>query len=219
MNPLLIPFHPFGNEPPMPDEGSITVWIRQLKAGDRAAVQNLWETYFQRLVNLTRKMLQNIARSAADEEDVALSAFNSFCCGVEKNRFPQLLDRKDLWQLLLVIAARKVSNLKRHERTQRRGGGNVQHLSALAGSDTGEQGPAFAQLISREPDPEFAAAVADSCRHLLQLLDSEELRSVAIWKMEGYRNEEIALKLDCARATVERRLKVIRTQWEKAGQT
>jgi DNA-directed RNA polymerase specialized sigma24 family protein len=200
-------------------EGSITVWIQQLKAGDREAVQHLWEVYFQRLVHLTRHLLQGVPRRAADEEDVALSAFDSFCRGAEGNRFPQLLDRDDLWQLLVVIAARKASNLRRSERTQMRGGGHVQNLSALAGGEATELGPAFAQLISREPDPEFAAGVADACRHLLQQLDSEELRSVAVWKMEGYRNEEIAAKLDCAVSTVERRLRVIRTLWGKEGET
>ena len=34
----------------------------------------------------------------ADEEDVALSAFDSFCRGAEQGRFPRLDDRDDLWQ-------------------------------------------------------------------------------------------------------------------------
>ena len=31
---------------------SVTHWIRQLKAGDREAAQQLWQRYFQRLVGL-----------------------------------------------------------------------------------------------------------------------------------------------------------------------
>jgi DNA-directed RNA polymerase specialized sigma24 family protein len=45
-------------------------------------------------------------------------------------------------------------------------------------------------------------------------LKSEELRSIAISKMEGYTNAEIAQRLDCATTTVERKLQRIRAQWQ-----
>src|SRR5262249_62418037 len=41
----------------MSSDGSVTHWIRQLKAGEQAAAQPLWEAYFQRLVHLARKKL------------------------------------------------------------------------------------------------------------------------------------------------------------------
>ena len=62
-------------------EGSVTQWIHQLQAGDRAAAQELWNRYFQRLVGLARCKLQGAQRRAADEEDVVLSAFESFFRG------------------------------------------------------------------------------------------------------------------------------------------
>jgi ECF sigma factor len=104
----------------MSGAGSVTHWIEQLKAGEQAACQKLWEVYFQRLVGLARKRLQGAPRSAADEEDVALSAFDSFFHRAQEGCFPQLLDRNDLWQLLVLIAGRKASNLAKHERRQRR---------------------------------------------------------------------------------------------------
>jgi hypothetical protein len=106
-------------------------WIDRLKAGDSAAAQRLWEGYFQRLVALARGRLQGLPRRAADEEDVALSAFASFCRGVERGRFPQLQDREDLWKLLVVLTARKAAHLHRDERQQKRGGGAVRGESAL----------------------------------------------------------------------------------------
>ena len=60
------------------DQGSVTRWLGPLKAGDPAAVQQLWEHYFHQLVDLARAKLQNAPRRIADEEDIALSAFNSF---------------------------------------------------------------------------------------------------------------------------------------------
>ena len=36
----------------MADDGSISLWLNQLKDGDEAAVQRLWQDYFHRLVAL-----------------------------------------------------------------------------------------------------------------------------------------------------------------------
>jgi hypothetical protein len=85
--------------------GSVTVWLTQLRAGQADAAQHLWEGYFRRLVGLARQKLLGRPRAAADEEDVALSAFNSFCRGVDQDRFPRLADRDDLWHLLVLLAA------------------------------------------------------------------------------------------------------------------
>jgi DNA-directed RNA polymerase specialized sigma24 family protein len=77
----------------MDPEGSVTHWISQLKQGDRAAAQPLWEAYFHRLVALARQRLRGTARRAADEEDVALAAFDSFYRRAEHGQFPKLGSR------------------------------------------------------------------------------------------------------------------------------
>ena len=202
----------------MPPDASVTLWIDRLKAGDPDAAHKLWERYFRRLVGLARKKLRAAPRRAADEEDVALSAFDSFCRGAEQDRFPQLNDRLDLWQLLVLLTARKASDLAQHERRQKRGGGAVLDEAALpdpAGSSAREA--PLEQVEGPEPTPAFAAQVAEECRRLLERLDSPELRSVAQRKVEGYGNEEIAAQLGCGLRTVERRLRLIRSIWEQEG--
>jgi hypothetical protein len=57
--------------------GSVTGWIGHIKRGDHAAARTLWERYFDRLVRLARGKLAGVRGLAADEEDVALSAFDS----------------------------------------------------------------------------------------------------------------------------------------------
>jgi DNA-directed RNA polymerase specialized sigma24 family protein len=192
----------------MGSEGSVTPWIGALKQGDPAAAQRLWNAYFHRLVDLARARLRDVPRRAADEEDVALSAFDSFCRGAERGRFARLDDRDDLWQLLLVITLRKACNLAKHERRQARGSGRVRMLSDLAAWG-GED------VLGDEPTPELAAQIADECRRLLGLLRDESLRSVALWKMEGYTHEEIAARLGCVRFTVDRKLRAIRQIWDE----
>jgi DNA-directed RNA polymerase specialized sigma24 family protein len=197
----------------MSSSGSVTAWIDQLRAGDRAAAQRLWEGYFHRLVGLARQKLRKAPRGMADEEDVALSAFDSFIRGAEKGRFPQLTDRDDLWHLLLVITERKALDLVNHERREKRGGGKVRHEGSLAG-DSSVTAP-FDHVAGPEPTPEDAARIADNCRRLLEALQDDQLRAVALAKLEGYTNEEIAAGLRRSVPTVERKLARIRGIWAK----
>jgi DNA-directed RNA polymerase specialized sigma24 family protein len=194
------------------DRGSVTIWIDAVRVGDEDAANQLWRRYFESVVRLARSRLRAGARAAADEEDVALSAFESFYDGMARGHFPDLADRDDLWRLLVTIAARKASNQNRSEARQKRGGGRVIHESALA-ADIGPGLEGLAAVVGTEPSPEFAALLADECGRRLRDLPDESLRTVAVLKMEGYRNEEIADRLGCGVRTVARKLEVIRKAW------
>jgi RNA polymerase sigma factor (sigma-70 family) len=196
----------------MPSEGSIMHWIAEIKDGHSAGARGIWVRYFPRLVRLARKQIRGVSRSMADEEDVALSALDSFCRAAREGRYPDLADRDSLWRLLLQITLNKAMSLARHEGRQRRGEGRVRSLShEQVASD--EQ--VLVEIVGKEPTPEFAAMMAEECRRLLETLDDPQLRQLAVAKMEGYSNQEIAQRLDCALRTVERRLKLIRDQWKQ----
>ena len=198
----------------MSTDGSVTGWIDRLKAGDHAAAQPLWERYFARLVGLARQRLEGQPRRAADEEDVALSAFTRFCLGAERGQFPRLEDRDDLWQLLVVLTTRKAVDQFRHEHRAKRGAGEVLGESALGhASDSSSRQAGFDQIMGSEPTPQFAALVAEEYRWLLERLPDDLLRSIALYKMEGYTSDEIAQKLSRTVRTVERKLQRIRIIW------
>jgi DNA-directed RNA polymerase specialized sigma24 family protein len=197
----------------MPPGGSVTQYINPLKAGDPVAAQKIWEGYFHRLAGLARKKLRAAAAGrVADEEDVALSAFASFCRGAADGRFPQLFDRHDLWQLLVLLTARKAVDLIQYERRKKRHPAN-RHRDKYPDDDAEEA--ALARVIGREPTPDFAAQVAEECRRLVDRLGDDQLKAIALWKMEGYTNQEIAAKVGRSLATVERKLKLIRGLLEK----
>jgi DNA-directed RNA polymerase specialized sigma24 family protein len=196
--------------------GSVTHLLRLLQSGDRDAVQPLWEGFCRRLAGLARKHLHGAPCRAADEEDVALSAFDSFCRGVEQGRFPRLRDRTDLWRLLMKITTRKAQRLQKHERCQKRGGGRVLAEADLA--EDGEAGEVLAQALDREPSPEFVALALEQLRHLLDRLDDLDLRSIVQWKLAGCSNDDIAGRLGCVPRTVIRRLELIRTMWDPENQ-
>jgi DNA-directed RNA polymerase specialized sigma24 family protein len=56
--------------------------------------------------------------------------------------------------------------------------------------------------------------MAHECRHLLERLGDPSLQCLALAKMEGYSNKEIAGQLGCSVRTVERRLRLIRDKWK-----
>jgi DNA-directed RNA polymerase specialized sigma24 family protein len=72
-------------------------------------------------------------------------------------------------------------------------------------------------VVGAEPTPPLAAQVAEEFERLLAKLPSDEVRKLAVWKMEGHTNDEIADRLNCAPQTIERRLQLIRSVWGKSA--
>jgi DNA-directed RNA polymerase specialized sigma24 family protein len=188
---------------------SITALVERVKAGDHEAVRFLWQRYYPRLVELARKKLRDFPRRVADEEDAALSAFNSFCRRAEQGQFPDLKDRDGLWALLVVLTARKAADQLKHQLREKRGGGQVKGDSALC--PAGDSSPGgFDAVEGEDPTPEEAAILAEEVELLLGRLREPMLRQVAVWKLEGYTNAEIAQRQSCSLPTAERRLAIIR---------
>jgi RNA polymerase sigma factor (sigma-70 family) len=193
--------------------GSVTRWIEELRAGESAAAQPLWETYYSQMVALARRKLAGTPRRVADEEDVALSAFNSFCVGIKRGQFTRLTDRTNLWPLLVAITAHKsVDQLRRQGRQKRL------PVSSAQSPESNSDADGILGLISREPSPEFALEVAEQLEQLLASLDvagDADLREIAILRMEGYSQKEIAERLKCVQRTVARKLQLVQQIWTK----
>jgi RNA polymerase sigma factor (sigma-70 family) len=177
---------------------SITRLIRAAQSDRNSAVGPLLAVYFERLVQLARKRLQDLPGLANYDEDLALRSFYSVYRRVRDPQRPlQLTGRDDLWRLLATrTISRAIDLIRRHRPEEVPGDYNPE------------------QILTREPTPEEAAATADECRRLLELLDDPELRQIALWKVEGFTNEEIAARLDCVPRTVERKVGRIRLLWK-----
>lgn len=192
---------------------SVTEWIQQLREGDSVAAQRLWERYFQQMVTLARRRLEGAAKAVADEEDVALSAFRSFCLGARDGRFPQLLDSDSLWPLLMVITANKSVDLIRRNNRLRRGGG-----AKIRQDGPDNTSLILSEILGREPTPEFAAELSDQLQRLLNKLRSkgdDELVRIALLRMDGYSHKEIADRIGCSVRSIDRKMIVIAQVWEK----
>ncbi|QDU29108.1 RNA polymerase sigma factor [Anatilimnocola aggregata] len=195
-------------------EHSVSLWIAKLKEGDQAAAGPLWNRYFERLVGVAGRRMGSASRRVADEEDVAVSVFDSLCRGAAAGNFQQLSDRDDLWKLLVAIAGQKAVDQIRRQMSQKRGGGEVRGDSIFAHpSDDGPQG--FEQFLSATPTPEFLAVIDEQQTRLFSLLRDDVQRDIATLRLEGFANEEIAEKLGISIRTVERKFSLIRDAWGK----
>jgi DNA-directed RNA polymerase specialized sigma24 family protein len=196
----------------MADGGSVTVWLDGVKLGDARAAEELWGRYFKRLRRLAATRLPRNARRDADEEDVALSAFHSFCNRAARDQFPRLCDRDDLWRLLVVITLRKGIAVVRRRSSQKRGDGVLVGESALLdGADT----EGLVQILGRAPSPALAAQMTEDFMRLMDALGDETLRLIAWMKMDGHRSSEIAASLGVSTRSVDRKLCLIRNIWEE----
>lgn len=177
---------------------SITRWIRSLQKGQDSAFGPLLDAYFDRLVQLARKRLQSIPGGTAYDEDVALRSFYSLCMRIRDPHRPlELSNRDDLWRLLATrTISRAIDLIRRHKPGEVPGAHEVEHL------------------LTRDPTPAEAAEMADECQRLLDLLDQPELRQIALLKVEGFTDEEIAAKLQCVPRTIRRKVQRIRLLWQ-----
>ncbi len=199
----------------MSEDRSVTAWIAGLKLGDSAAAGQIWRRYVDRLIRLAHGKLRGSPIRISDEEDVALSAFNDFLEGVEDGRFARLDDRDDLWQVLVMLTERKAIAQRRREQAKKRGGGHVRGESVFAAADAdGSQQAGLAQWADEEPTPAFAVQITEEVRRALESLGDDLQREVALGKLAGYTNKELADQLGISLRAVERKLSIIRRKWD-----
>jgi DNA-directed RNA polymerase specialized sigma24 family protein len=195
-----------------PDTQEITVWLNRLKTGDGRAVEVIWKNYFEQLASRARKLLDGNRRDA-DEEDIALSAIDSFVQRARDGRFPQLDDRDDLARLLFCITARKVTARRRQQGAAKRP--PVVDRQALAGTadDGGEHADELLAALGREPSPELVAEFSELFRRLLDRLEDSTLQRIVELKLCGHTHREIAEQLGTYERAIERKLQIIRRTW------
>jgi DNA-directed RNA polymerase specialized sigma24 family protein len=200
------------------NQNDVTLWIKSVEDGDDSSAGQLWNYCFPRLLSYSKKKLPDHLRRALDEEDVALSAFKSFCLAAAKGAFPQLEGRDDLWKLLLCIAGRKAQSYVRRELREKRGGGQVRGESIFesGGNSSDSNSAGIGNVVGNTASPEMLAQFTEDARAMIDMLQDDTIKTIALLRMEGYSVEEIAERLECGKRTVERRLTLIRRTWSEA---
>jgi DNA-directed RNA polymerase specialized sigma24 family protein len=199
----------------MASDGSVTRMIRLLRSDDAAerevAARLIWRRYFPDLLELARNNLNRRIRRREDEEDVLASMYKSFCLRQQRGEF-ELAGRDALWNLLVTITLRKARNAaKRHTRDKR----DIAREQTIADrNDEGESAQwALEQMDAAGPSPAEAAVLNEALERRLEVLADPELRQIALWRLEGYTNRDIAERLERTERSVERRMERIRSKW------
>jgi RNA polymerase sigma factor (sigma-70 family) len=199
----------------MGSHGSVTRLIIDLRSSDpalrEAAARLVWGRYFKELLVLARNHLSARIRCREDEEDVLQSMYKSFCARQRRGDF-DLTNRDELWNLLVRITLRKARNTANRHRQGKR---DVRREDAEGadGSNGNAPGTILDQIDSDGPTPAEAALLNEALERRFQMLKDPGLHQIAVWKLEGYTNVEIAEQLECTVRTVERKLERIRSYW------
>ena len=192
-----------------PGEDEITRWLDDLQDNDDAA-EALWRHFFPKMVTVAEQRMQQLPSRARDEEDVALSAMQSFFAAAEAGRF-DFKSRDDLWRLLMTITIRKVTKERRRQLARKRGGG-VPHIGNHWGDESIDP---INAIVDPSQMPEFVEDVHARCNEMLDALPDEKMRMTAAMKLEGCSNEEISEVLGCKTEETRTRLKKIRRHWQR----
>ncbi len=192
---------------------SLNQWYSALRDGRDSAVKRLWQLYFARMVKVARQKLSGANRVARDEEDIALSAFNSFCMGFQRGQFAADGKPETLWPLLVTLTINKSIDYLRKQNRAKRGGSLESGRSSIRA-----QPDQLHEFISMEPTPDLQVAMQDAFDSLLNALDKTadaSLRQIVLLAIEGHRPPQIAAALqNCSVRTIQRKLKTIRSVWE-----
>jgi RNA polymerase sigma factor (sigma-70 family) len=187
-----------------PGAGSVLQLVGLIRDGDTAAAATFWERFVPRLLGVARRTLAQHPCLNGLADDVVQSVFGSFFRRMQARQFT-FDGRDDVWNLLAVMTVRKARKTIRREIAVKRGGGqvvNTPHASEPASS--------FEPVDPSQLGPEFDLIAEEMLNGL-----SEEHRTVAVLRLMGHTNAEIAQHLDWTIRKVERKLQLIRLTWER----
>jgi RNA polymerase sigma factor (sigma-70 family) len=195
-------------------EGSVTRLVQFLRSGNAAerelAARLIWQRYLRDLLELARNNLNKRIRRREDEEDVLQSMYKSFCLRQQRGEF-DLASRDALWKLLVTITLRKARNAAKKQLREKRDVGREQTISDRDDGESDEW--VLEQMDASGPSPAEAAVLNEALERRLEALADPELRQIAMLRLEGYTNREIADQFDCTERSIERRMERIRNKW------
>jgi len=197
----------------MDNSAAVTQMIHRLRSDDPRerdeAARLVWEYYFRDLLALAHRRLGRQIRQKVGAEDLLQSVYASVCRRQHRGDF-ELYGRDDFWKLLVTVTLNKARNTAKWHQRARRDIRREVALGALA-SETDEG--AGLRLEAAGPTADEAVALAEELEQRLRSLANPLLMEVALRKLEGLTNKEIAVELDYTERTIERKLEIIRGKW------
>jgi RNA polymerase sigma factor (sigma-70 family) len=187
---------------------AVTICYERFYDGDRDAADGLMRFFYPKMLAVARRLLSQWPLAVLDGADVAQSAFATFCKRVEGGEFRRGLRRDELWRLLAKITIRRARRRIRKELADKRRRPDLldEAMLSLRFDDA-----TLAEVARQKGFDDLDLF----CQELLDRLGDDELRQIALWRLMGYSNREIADMKGCSERTIERKLELIRAIWDQ----
>lgn len=157
----------------------------------------------------SRRLSGNVARVIGGE-DLASEVITGFLHQLDQVGFRQPQAQQDLWEILLSLAQRRITDNRRRQSAQKRGGNSQLGESGMGDlKDPAAMRP-MQQVEGREPTPEEAVEVSDLIATFLNSLPDQTLRRIAAALLGGQSQVEMQRDLNLSHATVQRKIQIIR---------
>ncbi len=197
-------------------QGSVTRLIIDLRSDEpgvrEVAARLVWGRYLQELLLLARSHLSR-GSAAGKTRKTSFRACTRASASVSAgaiSTWPTGMSCGACWcRSLCARPATRPTGIFRERETS---GGKTLGLPDRSGEDLPTT--ILDQIDSDGPTPAEAALLNEALERRFQMLKDPNLHQIALWKLEGYTNPEIAAQLECTVRTVERKLERIRGYWE-----
>lgn len=183
---------------------SVSDWIASLvEDSDVDGAAKLWRRYYGELIKLAQALLsRHNAGTLVDGEDIAQMVFANVFEKLCNGHYPKL-DRNGLWGLLVVAAENRVIDEVRRQSASKR----PPEARRLKDDSTN---PSLEQWAKSTESISSAKKLVDVVREFFGNLP-DELVEIARHRMEGRTTTEIAELTGVSRATIDRKIEVLRS--------
>ena len=189
---------------------SFAVLMGRLRSGEDGAAREVFVRFAARLAGLARRHLDGRPAVKVDPEDVVQSAYKSFFIRQRDGEL-DVGTWDGLWGLLTMITLRKCADRAAYYRAEKR---DVARETVTGKAD--DSAPGMTDMIlDREPQPDEAAALAETVEALFRTIDDQDERAILELSLQGHTATEISERLGRAERSVRRLREHIRKRLER----
>lgn len=187
---------------------SVAALMDRLRTGEDGAAREVFVKFAARLAGLARRHLDGRLAVKVDPEDVVQSAYKSFFLRQREGDL-DVGSWDGLWGVLTVITLRKCADRAAYYHAEKR------DVARETRANT-ESTPAVYDLaLDREPNPEEAAALAETVEALFRAIDDPDERAILELSLQGHTATEISEQLGRAERSVRRLRERVRKRLER----
>ncbi len=181
----------------------ITLWISQVRLGNREAFSKLFDFYFSRLRTYISPKLTSRDRHEGYEEDMAVECMTKLWVDLTEGLFEAVVHREDLWNAMICIAHSKSIDRRRYHRSEKR-------LCVIH-----NQMEFVAQCSPSYQFPPSELEFVEEWRLFEASLPNDQFREIVRLKMEGKDIADIQSLLEMLPRTLQRKLVRIEDLWKE----